>query len=790
MTVTDRENRTSPLTVLGDGALLVCAMAGFTSSFLSLYGDGQLGQTAAYRATPLDLCAAREAVFLGVAVLFALIVLSVWSLPRFRGAAAGGLTALWGLLVYSNWGTALRGAIVTARTIAAQFAGRVPWGRAFSYDSGLTQAEEGTAARLFLLLFLGLLALALGWAVVRARRWWLALLLTLPPLLPGLLADLYPRWLPFMALALCWCTMLLCDLCRWAAPDRRGLLTLTALPCVGLVLAGVTLLFPMDGYTRPEWALDAEVKLRETSSRAVDFFSRFDGPFQRTVTYVGAAEEADLASAGPLNYFGRTVLRVNSDYDGRLYLRGSSLAVYEGGVWSPLPQGTYEEYSPPDSPAVFPLYFPAMEARDSAVHTVTVDNVGTVGSCVYAPYFLAVQDPDETGALPMEDAYLARRQGQWTHTLSFVDREPPASSSGGVHVVVGGGATAAEIAVQRYASYAVDHYLDVPEELQIRLAELCFENGIYPFSISSTIASRVPVETARSIAALLDELCEYDTEAEPAPEGEDPVLWFLTQSRRGYCMHYASAATLMLRAMGVPARYVSGFTAVSVPGRRVDVPDRAAHAWVEVWVGGFGWYPVEVTPAAAFDWYQQGVIDPEDLPSEPVEETEEPEPTPTPSEDVDSVDLPSDAPQGGDESGDGPDLTLLFAALKALGVVLGVSALLWLGQFVLKRLRARRMSGPDRNRAALACYGCLCRLERWGGRIDERALELAQKARFSQHTLTRDELTELRGMVDRERERLCVVLDPARRLAFRWLWGSPARAKKGNFSENPPENSP
>ena len=105
---------------------------------------------------------------------------------------------------------------------------------------------------------LAALALALGWAVVRARRWWVVLALTLPPLLPGLLADLYPRWPPFMALAACWCAMVLTDLCKWAAPSRRGALTLAALPAAGLALLAITLALPREGYTRPDWALRAE----------------------------------------------------------------------------------------------------------------------------------------------------------------------------------------------------------------------------------------------------------------------------------------------------------------------------------------------------------------------------------------------------------------------------------------------------------------------------------------------------------------------------------------------------
>ena len=75
--------------------------------------------------------------------------------------------------------------------------------------------------------------------------------------------------------------------------------------------------------------------------------------------------------------------------------------------------------------------------------------------------------------------------------------------------------------------------------------------------------------------------------------------------------------------------------------------------------------------------------------------------------------------------------------------------------------------------------------------MDERAVELAQKARFSQHTLTQEELDELRQLVDIERERLCVILNPLPRLAFRYFWGMPARPKgeeNRENTENDPEN--
>lgn len=43
------------------------------------------------------------------------------------------------------------------------------------------------------------------------------------------------------------------------------------------------------------------------------------------------------------------------------------------------------------------------------------------------------------------------------------------------------------------------------------------------------------------------------------PAQEDFAVYFLTEGKRGWCMHFATAAACMLRALDVPARYVSGY---------------------------------------------------------------------------------------------------------------------------------------------------------------------------------------------------------------------------------------
>ena len=191
---------------------------------------------------------------------------------------------------------------------------------------------------------------------------------------------------------------------------------------VAAVLAVITLAFPREGYTRPQWALRLEAGFQEGADSLGALLKEWDGPFGVSTTYVGSAEEADLTKAGPLRYTGRTVLRVDTDYEGRLYLRGTSLAVYEGGVWSGLPEGVYQDYldrleeEPP-----FPLTLPTLLGDPGAEHTAAIENLGAVGSCAYAPYFPLEQDWREGGMLPVEDAYLARLQGQRAFTVAFRD---------------------------------------------------------------------------------------------------------------------------------------------------------------------------------------------------------------------------------------------------------------------------------------------------------------------------------------------------------------------------------
>jgi protein-glutamine gamma-glutamyltransferase len=88
---------------------------------------------------------------------------------------------------------------------------------------------------------------------------------------------------------------------------------------------------------------------------------------------------------------------------------------------------------------------------------------------------------------------------------------------------------------------------------------------------------------------------------EPPPLGADSVDDFLFGTKRGFCEHYASAFTVLMRAAGLPARVVVGYQGgeLNEVGGYYTVRQSDAHAWSEVWLAGEGWVRVDATAAVA-----------------------------------------------------------------------------------------------------------------------------------------------------------------------------------------------
>ena len=85
----------------------------------------------------------------------------------------------------------------------------------------------------------------------------------------------------------------------------------------------------------------------------------------------------------------------------------------------------------------------------------------------------------------------------------------------------------------------------------------------------------------------------------PAPLGRDAVDDFLFSTHEGFCEHYSSAFTVLMRAAGIPARVVTGYQGGywNELGKYLLVRQSDAHAWGEVWLPGEGWRRVDPTAA-------------------------------------------------------------------------------------------------------------------------------------------------------------------------------------------------
>lgn len=353
--------------------------------------------------------------------------------------------------------------------------------------------------------------------------------------------------------------------------------------------------------------------------------------------------------------------------------------------------------------------------------------------------------------------------------------------------------------VEAYNQFVYEHYTQLPDGLRDTLLQYLQDNHLFPgasygpyFTEALHFNESNPTYTSidmlvQQIANTLAAQCVYTLTPPALPAGEDFVEFFLLESRQGYCVHFATAATALLRAMGIPARYAEGYAVPAGEEGWVDVPDYNAHAWVEVYFGGAGWIPFEVTPAgpdspaATFNArpQEQGAA-----PTATPAPTPSPTPQPVPTPEAQAPTAPSAAPQAsasplpGEAGAEGERAGpwgWIAAGATALGLLLLAGAVLLRHKLVLK-FRQERLRQPNRNKAALEAYAFLQRVHKtaktalhgWDDTIPPQLEELALKARFSQHTLTQEELEPFLEELDKALSLLRERLPKGRRLWCRY----------------------
>ncbi len=645
-------------------------------------------------------------------VLFVAITVGIYSFSSwpFLLLIPGVPLALWAFLDFDG---IRNGFVLVLNRVLLVMSQNSPWTfTQFQLDLGRYYHQAVWLETRFLVLLFCILILITGFFVVRRPTMIGLIICTAPFLAYPLFFTLMPDLPPFFALLASWMMQYTyigryqVKTLRHSRPKKQGVLfqgnvrRQSALLMMGcMLISAVTsiAILPQQDYQRPA-NIDA---LQE---------QLFNFP-QSLVHLFGGGADKDLHNLGQLRFSGETAIEVLSTADEpkTLYLRGYAANSYDGNGWSIADDSAYQQASQQftqwQGETVSPMNYYGLLGLQTASYTLQVRNIVPNHDSIFVPAYLKDNVSEISGANFRQDLFVQRGWNSPTeYTLeTFIQ---PDSWSCLLHVPMEGNRPGVpeEFQVQSgdalqslttsYAAYIYEPYTRLPENTRQAALQWCEEHNIESFTnipdYEISYDSRtVAVETlCQQIQSVFRGEYTYTYSPPSFPQGREFIQWF-SETKTGYCVHFATAGVLLLRALGIPARYAEGYIITTDDwenGQRtkdgyLQVPDSHSHAWVEVYDADDGvWVPVEMTPGFHEDDFwespsQSGSPSPEPTPTpeQTAEPTETPEATqtPVPSETPENTLSPTLAP---DDVGEGIGTGWLYSILAWLGIFLLLAA--------------------------------------------------------------------------------------------------------------------
>lgn len=249
----------------------------------------------------------------------------------------------------------------------------------------------------------------------------------------------------------------------------------------------------------------------------------------------------------------------------KFYFRYTSYGNYNGSGWDPVKDqqcGTMP-----------PLLYVGRGLQDDGWRTVNM-TIQRLNDCpMLSPYFLT----NFSFYLSYSDSYI--KNGELTYDATCCVENSYRKLT---DVKVTSYETQQELVYRKFVHAC---YLQIESLTKQQLLNWAREQGIN--ADSPTLVT--DIQQAVQNAAV------YNIHGKDYPAGVDVAVHFLLKAKEGVCQHFATAATMLYRAFGIPARYTVGFVATVEPNGETRLTARDAHAWVEIYVDGLGWVPIEVT---------------------------------------------------------------------------------------------------------------------------------------------------------------------------------------------------
>ena len=328
------------------------------------------------------------------------------------------------------------------------------------------------------------------------------------------------------------------------------------------------------------------------------FFPRFNAGYFGHASFspslmTGFSENVELGQIGEIKKNSAVVMRVQTGkplgYE-RLRWRGIALTTFDGKRWTSLERSA-QTLSPSQDGWIY-MADPAQKTESPGpgiLYTVYLEPLAT--DAIFVPGKVISLKGNFTGEggnsfSAMRRAYIFRDS---TGTLLNPFHNYGAIRYAGFSRLPPLNATKLRMASTDYSPEIAETYLQVPA-LDPRVPELARQITKY---------AKTPFDKALVIESYLRDRFTYTLNLSGKP-GDDPLAHFLFETRAGHCEYFASAMTIMLRTLGIPAREVNGF----LPGEYNDlggdyiVRASDAHSWVEVYFPGNEWQVFDPTPAA------------------------------------------------------------------------------------------------------------------------------------------------------------------------------------------------
>lgn len=571
--------------------------------------------------------------------------------------------------------------------VSVRYDSAYQWGALRWSDLDITQVSPGVGV--YIVACMAITAAA--WTLSRRKPAILAVIFGFLPLIACLVVTntVPAEWCLFVLL----CSMLLLMVTntvrRRSERDGNRLTAMLLIP----ILLGANLLFwaaPRDGYV---------VGVNDFQQTILTWLQKLplgqftgDGGIQ-VGTGTESSQKVDLGEVGPNYQFGYPVMYVTATKNGALYLRGQSYDTYTGQTWE-----TTEVSNGTDSG--WPL-----AVRSATAEIRTIETLDTF----YMPYY-----PGGTlTGITLVNGMVENPNSVRRYALSMSE---PGSN-------------------QNTRFTVNDQYSFLPEFTKTVANKHLRAMGV-------DVGTDTVQQIADKVGSYVRSRALYDLKTQKMPIYEtDFAMWFLDSGEAGYCVHFATAAAVLLRSAGVPARYVTGYVTSLRENAEGLVTTDNAHAWVEYLHPENGWTILEATPSDGmpdedFIVTTTPTQTTEPTESQPVETTT---PTISNTETPDETTLPTiDNPTNNPKKK--VDLSGLWEVLKWLGIVLGICAATVTQYAARLRLRKKKMRTGPSNQRALAQWREVLRYARLlKKKVPEELLHLAEKAKFSQHSLTASE---------------------------------------------------